>query len=54
MGVGEFIVAIAIIKGVFFTIYEVLKIIKWKLEYDMSVKKDEDEFNDFIKEGDLK
>ena len=53
MGVGEFIVAIAIIVGTYLLLDKTLKLIRWKLEYDTTVKKDIDEVNDFIKDSDL-
>ena len=53
MGVGEFIVSIILIVSVFNITNKVLKIVQWKLEYNMNVKKDMDAVNDFIHNDDL-
>ena len=54
METGEFLSILAIIIGTCFIVNKILKLIKWKMEYEISVKKDLDALDEFIKDGDLK
>lgn len=54
MGVGEFIIFLSLICGGYLIADKTLKLIKWKMEYDITTKKDLEEIDEFIKEGDLK
>lgn len=53
METGEFLSIVAIIVGTCFIVSKILKLIKWKMEYEASVKKDMDALDEFIHNDDL-
>lgn len=59
MDVGTFVIkalwvafGVAILLGTYLIIDKILKLIKWKMEYDTSVKKDMEALNEFIHNDD--